>query len=78
MRLKFSKIKNFVFGKILYDEENVNEYIDLLFEKYGEEFFKEMYLEYQKEKAIDVAFKDQLLKCQKLKPLNVKKLNSIR
>ncbi|MBT1279564.1 hypothetical protein VTU32_01360 [Thermoanaerobacter sp. CM-CNRG TB177] len=74
MKLKWSKGKNFVFGKISYDEENTDEYIELLFEKFGKEFFEEVYLEYQKGTTIDVAFKEVLIKHNKLKPLNIKKL----
>lgn len=74
MKLKWSKGKNFVFGKISYDKENTDEYIELLFEKFGKEFFEEVYLEYQKGTTIDVAFKEVLIKHNKLKPLNIKKL----
>ncbi|MBE3592388.1 MAG: hypothetical protein IMW84_05885 [Thermoanaerobacter sp.] len=74
MKVKWSKGKNFVFGKISYDEENTDEYIELLFEKFGKEFFEKVYLEYQKGTTIDVAFKEMLIKHNKLKPLNIKKL----
>lgn len=74
MKLKLSEGKNFVFGKISYDEENTDEYIELLFEKFGKEFFKEVYFKYQKGMTIDVAFKEVLIKHNKLKSLNIKKL----
>ncbi|KUK08852.1 MAG: hypothetical protein XD49_1083, partial [Caldanaerobacter subterraneus] len=38
MRLRLSRFKNFIFGEVLHDKESENEYISLLFEKYGEDF----------------------------------------
>ncbi|AIS52254.1 hypothetical protein TKV_c10800 [Thermoanaerobacter kivui] len=75
MKLKLSKIKNFVLGKISYDEEGINEYIQLLFEKFGEKFFEDLYKRYEEGEEIDKAFKNTLIEYGKIKPLKIKKLN---
>jgi hypothetical protein len=74
MRLRLSRFKNFIFGEILHDKESENEYINLLFEKYGEDFFKEVYLKYQQGLPLDQAFKEMLFKEGKVKKVRVRKI----
>ncbi|MGB9680146.1 MAG: hypothetical protein ACPL3A_09190 [Thermoanaerobacteraceae bacterium] len=72
MELKVSKIKNFIFGKVLYDKNNENEYIQLLIEKYGDEFFEKVYIKFLNGLSIDSAFKELLEEQDKLKSIKIK------
>lgn len=74
MRLRLSRFKNFIFGEVLHDKESENEYISLLFEKYGENFFKKVYLKHQQGLSIDQAFKEVLIEESKVKKIRVRKI----
>ncbi|MDI6604602.1 MAG: hypothetical protein QME35_05635 [Thermoanaerobacteraceae bacterium] len=71
MKLNIKKIGNLIIGTTNFDEENVDEIIDLLFEKYGRDFFCNVYQNFKNGDKIDESFKKTLMKEDKLKKLKI-------
>lgn len=74
MEFRLSNLGNFIFGRTIYNETEVNEYIKLLYDKYGEEFFVDILDNYINGETECDAFKKALIKHGKLIKLHVKPL----
>lgn len=74
MEFKLLNLGNFMFGRTIYNETEANEYIKLLFDKYGEEFFMDVYDNYINGESESDAFKKALIKHGKLIKLHVRPL----
>lgn len=74
MKINLSNLGNFVFGRTICNETEANEYIKMLFDKYGEDFFQDVYNNFINGESECDAFKKALGAHGKLTKLHIRTL----